>query len=40
MKSLSVDIETYSDRDLTKCGVYKYAESPEFAVLLFSESVN
>lgn len=40
MKSLSVDIETYSDRDLTKCGVYKYAESPEFAVLLFAYSID
>ena len=35
MKSLSIDIETYSSVDLAKCGVYKYAESPDFEVLLF-----
>lgn len=35
MKTLSIDIETYSDVDLRKCGVYKYAESPGFEVLLF-----
>ena len=35
MKNLSIDIETYSSRDLAKCGVYKYAESPDFEILLF-----
>ena len=35
MKNLSIDIETYSDQDLAKCGVYRYAESPEFKILLF-----
>ena len=35
MRILSIDIETYSDVDLSKCGVYKYASSPAFEVLLF-----
>ena len=35
MRTLSIDIETYSDVDLSKCGVYKYASSPAFEVLLF-----
>lgn len=37
---LSCDIETYSDRDLKKCGVYKYSESPHAELLLFGYSVN
>lgn len=37
---LSIDIETYSDVNLQKCGVYKYAQSPNFEVLLFGVSVN
>lgn len=32
---LSIDIETYSDIDLTKCGVYAYTDSPNFEILLF-----
>ena len=32
---LSIDIETYSSVDLTKSGVYKYVESPDFEILLF-----
>lgn len=40
MRNLSIDIETYSDRDLSKCGVYKYAESPNFEVLLFGYSAD
>lgn len=40
MKTLSIDIETYSDMDLNKCGVYKYAESPNFEILLFAYSVD
>lgn len=35
MKSLSIDIETFSSADLSKCGVYKYAEFPDFEILLF-----
>lgn len=40
MKSVSIDIETYSDVDLTKCGVYKYASSPAFEILLFGYAVD
>ena len=40
IKTISIDIETYSDVDLQKCGVYKYVQSPEFEVLLFGYSVN
>lgn len=40
MKTLSIDIETYSSTDLNKCGVYKYAESPDFVILLFGYSVD
>lgn len=40
IKTLSVDIETFSSTDLAKCGVYKYAESEDFEVLLFAYSVN
>lgn len=38
--SLEIDIETYSDIDLAKCGVYKYAESPAFEILLFGVAIN
>ncbi len=38
--SLSLDLETKSSVDITKCGVYKYAESPDFDILLFGVSVN
>ena len=40
IKSLSIDLETYSDIDLSKCGVYKYTESDNFEILLFAYSVN
>lgn len=40
MKTLSIDIETYSDQPLTKTGVYRYVESPVFEILLFSYSVH
>jgi DNA polymerase len=40
MKTISIDIESYSGVDLTKCGVYKYAESPDFEILLFGYSVD
>lgn len=40
IKTLSIDIESYSDVDLQKCGVYKYAQSPNFEILLFGVSVN
>lgn len=38
--SLEIDIESFSSVDLKKCGVYKYAESPDFEILLFGVSVN
>ena len=40
MKELGIDIETYSSLDLSECGVYRYAEAPDFDVLLFSYSVD
>ena len=40
MKTLSIDIETYSDQNLAKTGVYRYVESPVFQILLFSYSVD
>lgn len=40
MKTISIDIETYSSADLSKCGVYKYSESPDFDILLFGYSID
>ena len=40
IKTLSIDIETYSDVDLNKSGVYRYAESNNFDILLFGYSIN
>ena len=40
MKTLSIDIETFSPEPLTKCGVYRYCQAPEFEVLLFGYSVD
>lgn len=39
-KTISIDIETFSTVDLPKCGVYKYAESPDFELLLLGYSVD
>lgn len=36
MRTLSIDIETYSDIDITKTGLYKYVRSPNFKILLFA----
>ena len=36
MKTLAIDIETFSDIDLVKCGVYNYTESPNFEIILFA----
>lgn len=38
--SLEIDIESFSSVELKKCGVYKYAESPDFEILLFGVSVD
>ena len=40
MKEMSIDLETYSDVDIKKCGAYKYAESDNFEILLFGVSVD
>ena len=40
MKTLSLDLETYSGVDLGKSSVYRYAESPDFDVLLLGYSVD
>lgn len=40
MKTLSIDIETYSDILLQKSGVYRYCESPNFEILLFAYSMD
>lgn len=39
-KEMSIDLETYSDVDIGKCGVYKYAESDQFEILLFGVSTD
>ena len=40
IKEMSIDLETFSDKDIKKCGVYKYAESENFEILLFAVSIN
>ena len=40
MKKLSIDIESFSETDLTKTGVYRYAEDPAFEILLFGVAVD
>ncbi len=40
MRCINVDLETYSDIDLGKCGVYRYAQSLNFEILLFGYSVD
>lgn len=40
MKELGIDIETYSSYDLKSCGVYRYVEAPDFAILLFAYAVD
>ncbi|MBS4889727.1 MAG: hypothetical protein KHZ80_06820 [Anaerococcus vaginalis] len=40
MKRLSIDLETFSSIDLGKSGVYKYAESEDFEILLFAYSID
>lgn len=40
MKFMSIDIESYSDIDINKAGVYRYVDSPEFKVLLFAYAID
>jgi len=40
MKTLSIDIETYSSTNLSKSGVYRYCESNDFEILLFAYSAD
>lgn len=40
IKTLSIDLETRSGADISKAGLYRYAEDPEFDILLFGVSVN
>ena len=40
MKTLSIDIETFSSCSLQKSGVYRYVEAPDFEILLFGYSVD
>lgn len=40
MQTLAIDIETYSSTDLSKSGVYKYVQAPDFTILLFACSFN
>ncbi len=40
MKTISIDIETYSDVNLAKSGVYRYVEAPVFEILLFAYAVD
>ena len=40
MKEMVIDLETRSDKDITKCGVYAYTDSPFFKILLFSVSID
>lgn len=40
MNVVSIDIETFSDIDLRKSGVYRYADSPNFEILLFAYSID
>ena len=40
MHELDIDIETFSSNSLKKCGVYKYAESDDFSILLFAYAID
>lgn len=40
MKELSIDLETFSDIDIRKSGVYRYSESSNFEILLFAVSID
>lgn len=36
----TIDIETRSDKDISKCGVYAYTDTPYFDILLFAYSID
>lgn len=40
IRTISIDLETYSDVDISKAGVYKYSSSPNFDILLFAFSID
>ena len=40
INEMSIDLETYSDIDIKKSGVYKYAEADNFEILLFAVSID
>ena len=40
MKTLSIDLETYSSASISKTGVYRYCEAPDFEILLFAYSID
>lgn len=40
IEEMSIDLETRSSVDISKCGAYKYAESEDFSILLFAVSIN
>ena len=40
MKTLSIDIETFSEASLSSVGVYRYAADPSFTILLFAYSID
>ena len=40
MKTISIDIETFSSADLTKTGVYRYVEAEDFEILLFGYAID
>lgn len=40
MKTINIDLETFSDIDLGRSGIYKYTDSPNFEILLFAYSID
>ena len=40
IQTLSIDLETRSGADISKTGVYRYAEDPDFDILLFGVSID
>ena len=40
IQEMSIDLETYSDVEIKKGGVYRYSESEHFEILLFAVSIN